>query len=124
MPTYEYECQKCHHEFEQYQSFNDAELTKCPECGKETLKKKITVPLMVFVRGTDNMTLGTLAERNASMMSEDQKEHLTEKYKSPRAKKQKKPNPTPLTKDGITDKKINSMSTEQKRRYIETGVYY
>ena len=32
MPTYEYECQKCGHKFEEFQSMKDAPLTKCPEC--------------------------------------------------------------------------------------------
>lgn len=33
MPTYEYECQKCRHRFEQYQSIKAAPLTACPRQG-------------------------------------------------------------------------------------------
>ncbi len=33
MPTYEYECQKCAHLFEAFQSMTDAPLRKCPACG-------------------------------------------------------------------------------------------
>jgi putative FmdB family regulatory protein len=33
MPTYEYRCKTCSHEFEAYQSFSDDALTECPECG-------------------------------------------------------------------------------------------
>ena len=32
MPTYEYACTNCGHEFEAFQSFSDAALTECPEC--------------------------------------------------------------------------------------------
>ena len=32
MPTYEYECQKCGHRFEEFQSMKDAPLQKCPKC--------------------------------------------------------------------------------------------
>lgn len=32
MPTYEYECQKCGHEFEQFQSIKAEPLKRCPEC--------------------------------------------------------------------------------------------
>ena len=32
MPTYEYACTKCGHQFEVVQSFSDDALTKCPEC--------------------------------------------------------------------------------------------
>ena len=33
MPTYEYRCKDCDHEFEVVQSFSDAALTECPSCG-------------------------------------------------------------------------------------------
>jgi len=42
MPIYEYQCQACQHEFETIQKFSDAPLTRCPECGKNRLKKKIS----------------------------------------------------------------------------------
>ncbi len=32
MPTYEYECAKCGHQFEAFQSIKALPLTKCPEC--------------------------------------------------------------------------------------------
>jgi putative FmdB family regulatory protein len=32
MPTYEYECQKCGHQFEVFQSIKDAPKKTCPEC--------------------------------------------------------------------------------------------
>jgi putative FmdB family regulatory protein len=33
MPTYEYECRRCEHTFEAFQSMTDKPLRKCPECG-------------------------------------------------------------------------------------------
>jgi len=35
MPTYEYECRECSHNFEVFQSMSDEPLKTCPECGKE-----------------------------------------------------------------------------------------
>jgi putative FmdB family regulatory protein len=32
MPTYEYECSKCGHEFELFQSIKEAPKKTCPEC--------------------------------------------------------------------------------------------
>ena len=32
MPTYEYECQKCHHRFELFQSIRDRPKRTCPKC--------------------------------------------------------------------------------------------
>lgn len=33
MPTYAYACTQCGHRFDAVQSFSDAALTQCPECG-------------------------------------------------------------------------------------------
>ena len=41
MPTYQYECTACGHEFEELQSMTDAKLTKCPKCGKKKLARLI-----------------------------------------------------------------------------------
>lgn len=32
MPTYEYECTKCGHVFERFQSISDEPVKRCPEC--------------------------------------------------------------------------------------------
>jgi putative FmdB family regulatory protein len=39
MPTYEYVCQKCQHEFEQFQSIKDEPLKRCPECRGKVQRK-------------------------------------------------------------------------------------
>jgi putative FmdB family regulatory protein len=41
MPTYQYECEACGHEFEELQSMTEAKLTKCPKCGKKKLARLI-----------------------------------------------------------------------------------
>lgn len=41
MPTYEYACPKCGHTFEQFQSMQDAPLTRCPKCNKTGVKRLI-----------------------------------------------------------------------------------
>lgn len=38
MPTYQYACKACDHQFETVQSFSDDNLTECPECSG-TLRK-------------------------------------------------------------------------------------
>jgi putative FmdB family regulatory protein len=39
MPTYEYRCKNCSHQFDIIQSFADDALTVCPACSEATLKK-------------------------------------------------------------------------------------
>ncbi len=41
MPTYQYECQACGHDFEHLQTMMDKKLTKCPKCGKNKLARLI-----------------------------------------------------------------------------------
>ncbi len=33
MPTYQYRCEKCGYEFEEFQSMSDEPIDKCPECS-------------------------------------------------------------------------------------------
>jgi len=33
MPTYEYECKRCGHEFERFQIMSAAPIRTCPKCG-------------------------------------------------------------------------------------------
>ncbi len=42
MPIYEYQCEACGEQLDKLQKMSDAPLTICPNCEKETLKKKIS----------------------------------------------------------------------------------
>lgn len=48
MPVYTYRCENCGIQFDQTQKFSDPPLTKCPECGKKSLKKVYTPVGIVF----------------------------------------------------------------------------
>lgn len=52
MPTYEYRCQACEHEFEQFQSITAKPLRKCPQCGKLKLKRLIGIGAGVIFKGS------------------------------------------------------------------------
>ena len=47
MPTYQYRCTECDHEFEEFQSFTDDALTVCPVCGGR-LRKVFNAVGVVF----------------------------------------------------------------------------
>ena len=44
MPIYEFECRLCGAHFERLQKLADADPTQCPECGKESIKRRLTAP--------------------------------------------------------------------------------
>ena len=59
MPTYEYACSKCGHEFEKFQSIADQPLTVCPKelChqkkwGKGKVQKKISAGAGLIFKGS------------------------------------------------------------------------
>lgn len=51
MPTYEYVCRACEHEFEEFQSMSAKPLKKCPECGKQQLERLIGTGAGVIFKG-------------------------------------------------------------------------
>jgi|SRR5687767_14511842 len=59
MPTYQYQCTKCEHHFEKFQSMSDKALTVCPKelCGmkkwgKGRLKKLISAGAGLIFKGS------------------------------------------------------------------------
>ena len=52
MPTYEYACPKCGHEFEQFQSMLDEPLKKCPKCKKTGVKRLVGGGAGLIFKGT------------------------------------------------------------------------
>jgi putative FmdB family regulatory protein len=52
MPTYDYVCDACKHEFEQYQSITVDPLRKCPKCGKNKLRRLIGTGAAIMFKGS------------------------------------------------------------------------
>lgn len=52
MPTYDYECDACQHEFELFQGINDPVQRKCPKCGKLKLRRLFGTGAAVVFKGS------------------------------------------------------------------------
>ena len=52
MPTYEYQCDACEHNFDEFQSINDKPLRKCPKCGKKKLRRVFGAGAAVLFKGS------------------------------------------------------------------------
>lgn len=64
MPTYDYECRKCGHTFEAFQSMTEDPLTTCPKC-KGKVRRLIGGGLGIIFKGsgfyvTDNKSSSSL----------------------------------------------------------------
>jgi putative FmdB family regulatory protein len=52
MPTYDYVCDACGHQFEEFQSFSDEPLKKCPECKKKKLRRLFGTGAGIIFKGS------------------------------------------------------------------------
>jgi putative FmdB family regulatory protein len=52
MPTYDYACEACGHEFEHFQSMSERRLAKCPKCKKSRLVRKVGGGAGVIFKGS------------------------------------------------------------------------
>ena len=52
MPTYQYLCNGCGHEFEKFQSIKSNSLRKCPECSKMQLNRLIGAGGAIIFKGS------------------------------------------------------------------------
>ena len=52
MPTYDYICDSCEHEFERFQPITARPLRKCPRCARNSLKRLIGTGAGVIFKGS------------------------------------------------------------------------
>ena len=52
MPTYEYECGKCGHTFEVFQSMTDKPVHVCPECKGRKVRRLIGTGAAIIFKGS------------------------------------------------------------------------
>jgi putative FmdB family regulatory protein len=52
MPTYEYRCKSCGHEFEEFQSMSSEPLVMCPKCANPSLKRLMSSGVGLVFKGS------------------------------------------------------------------------
>src|SRR5207302_7532233 len=52
MPTYEYQCDACEHNFDEFQSMSEEPLKKCPKCGKKKLRRVFGGGAAIIFKGS------------------------------------------------------------------------
>lgn len=107
MPTYEYVCDACDHEFEELQSFSDDPLTKCPKCKKKKLRRLFGTGASIIFKGSgfyetdyrsESYKAGAKAEADATKPSEAKTDGKTETPTKTEAKSESKPGGTKAAK--------------------------
>src|SRR6478609_4823339 len=52
MPTYEYRCDACGHQFDELQSFKDDPLKTCPKCHQDALRRLFGTGAAILFKGS------------------------------------------------------------------------
>src|SRR6184192_1613574 len=52
MPTYEYKCNACGHQFERFQTMSSAPIKRCPQCGKSKVRRLIGTGAGLIFKGS------------------------------------------------------------------------
>ena len=103
MPTYEYNCNNCGHQFEQLQGIKAGSLRKCPKCGRNTLKRLIGTGAGLIFKGSGFYTT----------------DYRSESYKE--SAKKEKPEKTSEKKETTTPAKADTKSTSETKKTANKG---
>ena len=89
MPTYDYICKKCEKVFEFFQSMSDAPLTKCPDCGKQELRRIISGGTGLIFKGSGYYLTDYKNKKNSkSELPNNDSKTLKDKNKKSKPKKE------------------------------------
>jgi len=108
MPTYEYRCDDCQHEFEQFQSIKARPIRKCPECGKLGVQRLIGAGAGIIFKGSGFY--------QTDYRSEGYKK-AAESEKKTTSKDTTKKEPETKAKDSKTSEKAKTATKDKNTQY-------
>ncbi len=103
MPHYDYECEACGYELEEFQSMSAEPLVDCPECGEPKLIRLIGLGLPPIIKGTE-----TPCKEGRGSTTKKNKDRLGEG---------KNKGEKPFWRDGPINKKI----LKNPEKYVKEG---
>jgi len=102
MPTYDYECDACGHEFELFQSISENVKRKCPECGKQKLRRLFGTGAAIVFKGSGFYQTDYRSDSYKKRAKEDKK---AEEGKSEKSSESKSADTKPSKSDGKSNRK-------------------
>ena len=116
MPIYEYLCASCGYQFEEVQKFNDPSLEECPDCGKNSARRQVSISAFHLkgggwykdgYSGISNESEKT--EKSGKEKTDDSEKRTSVKDKQPSAEK----SVTAANKESTSSKKSESTGKEK-----------
>ena len=105
MPTYEYVCNNCQHEFEQFQSIKARPIRKCPECGKLSVQRLIGAGAGIIFKGSGFYQTDYRSEGYKKAAESEKKTNSKDTTKKKTDTKTKDSKPSEKSKSATKDKK-------------------
>lgn len=90
MPTYDYVCDSCEHEFELFQSITEKTKRKCPECGRLKLRRLFGTGAAIVFKGSGFYQTDYRSESYRKGAEAERKAKSESKSSSSKSKKKKK----------------------------------
>ncbi len=111
MPTYEYRCKSCGHEFEEFQTMSSDPLTVCPKCARPSLKRLMSSGVGLIFKGS-GFYLTDYKKSNTSLSSSAKSESKADSPSEPKPESKKESQPD--SKQESKPAKDTSSSTDKK----------
>ena len=112
MPTYDYRCGKCGHEFDRFQPITAKPLRKCPACGANKLQRLIGTGAAVLFKGSGFYETDYRSDsyQKAAKAEKDEASGKTDKSDGDKGSKKKDAS----KKTDATSKKTDSGTSKKK----------
>ena len=104
MPTYEYECAACGHEFEKFQSITAKPVRRCPRCGKLKVRRLIGAGAALIFKGSGFYATDYRSEEYKSK-AKSEKSESTKSATDSKSSDSKKDSSGDAKKDSSSDAK-------------------
>ena len=91
MPTYDYKCIQCGHDFEMFQSMSESHIKKCPEC-EGTVRRLVGGGLGLIFKGSGFYLTDYVKGKDQKKKSDGQNGKEKESTKTDKSKEKKTEN--------------------------------
>lgn len=106
MPTYEYICDNCQHQFEKFQSIKARPIRKCPKCGKPSVQRLIGAGAGIIFKGSGFYETDYRSESYKKAAESEKKDSTSKETKNEKTEtKAKDSKPKEKSKSSTKDKK-------------------
>ena len=116
MPIYEYLCASCGYQFEEVQKFNEPSLEECPDCGRNSARRQVSMSAFHLKGGgwykdgySGKSDESEKTEKSGKEKSDDSEKKTSAKDKQSSSEK----SGTTANKESISSKKSESTGKEK-----------